>query len=37
VYAAIAAGDGVAAESAMRLLVDLALEDTRSAMDRTGS
>lgn len=31
---AIAAGDGQAAEAAMRRLVDLALEDTRSAMGR---
>lgn len=32
VYDAIAAGDGEAAADAMRTLVDLALEDTRSAM-----
>jgi len=32
VYDAIAAGDGDAASEAMRLLVDLALEDTRSSM-----
>jgi DNA-binding FadR family transcriptional regulator len=34
VYDAIAAGDPVAAAAAMRLLVDLALKDTRSAMKR---
>ena len=34
VYDAIAAGDGEAASKAMRALVDLALEDTRSSMDR---
>ncbi|GAA3254295.1 hypothetical protein GCM10020258_11930 [Sphingomonas yabuuchiae] len=33
VYDAIAAGDVEAAGEAMRLLVDLALEDTRSAME----
>lgn len=33
VYEAIAAGDGTAASDAMRALVDLALEDTRSAME----
>ncbi|HJS13196.1 FadR/GntR family transcriptional regulator [Sphingopyxis sp.] len=33
VYDAIAAGDGDAAAQAMNQLVDLALEDTRSAMD----
>ncbi|HWU96569.1 MAG TPA: FCD domain-containing protein, partial [Sphingomonas sp.] len=33
VYDAIAAGDGDAASEAMRLLVDLALDDTRSSMD----
>ena len=33
VYEAIAAGDAVAASEAMRVLVDLALEDTRSAME----
>ncbi|CAN5247856.1 FadR/GntR family transcriptional regulator [soil metagenome] len=33
VYDAIAAGDGAAASEAMRVLVDLALEDTRSAME----
>lgn len=32
VYDAIAAGDGAAASEAMRVLVDLALEDTKSAM-----
>ncbi|MFW2829376.1 FadR/GntR family transcriptional regulator [Sphingomonas sp. ID0503] len=32
VYDAIAAGDGDAAAAAMRVLVDLALDDTRSAM-----
>lgn len=32
VYDAIAAGDGAAASEAMRVLVDLALEDTRVAM-----
>ncbi|OJY51479.1 FadR/GntR family transcriptional regulator [Sphingomonas sp. 67-41] len=32
VFDAIAAGDGEAASQAMRILVDLALEDTRSAM-----
>lgn len=32
VYDAIAAGDGDAASDAMRVLVDLALEDTRSSM-----
>jgi DNA-binding FadR family transcriptional regulator len=34
VYDAIAAGDGTAASEAMSVLVDLALEDTRSAMKR---
>jgi len=34
VYEAIAAGDGDAAAEAMRVLVDLALEDTSSAMER---
>ncbi|MGF7147485.1 DNA-binding FadR family transcriptional regulator [Sphingomonas zeicaulis] len=34
VYDAIAAGDGGAAATAMRTLVDLALEDTRSSMER---
>lgn len=33
VYEAIAAGDGEAAAQAMRALVDLALEDTRSSME----
>lgn len=33
VHDAIAAGDGEAASNAMRVLVDLALEDTRSAME----
>lgn len=33
VYEAIAAGDGEAAAEAMNVLVDLALEDTRSAME----
>ena len=33
VYEAIAAGDGEAASDAMRRLVDLALEDTRSSME----
>lgn len=33
VYDAIAAGDGQAAGEAMRVLVDLALEDTRSSME----
>ncbi|MCJ8157010.1 FadR/GntR family transcriptional regulator [Sphingomonas sp. LaA6.9] len=32
VYDAIAAGDGEAASAAMRVLIDLALEDTRSAI-----
>ncbi|MET0270675.1 MAG: FadR/GntR family transcriptional regulator [Sphingomonas sp.] len=34
VYDAIAAGDAAAAAQAMRVLVDLALEDTSSAMER---
>jgi DNA-binding FadR family transcriptional regulator len=34
VYDAIVAGDGEAASAAMRILVDLALEDTKSAMER---
>lgn len=34
VYDAIAAGDGVGASEAMRALVDLALEDTSSSMER---
>jgi len=34
VYDAIAAGDGEAASAAMRVLVDLALEDTKSAMPK---
>ena len=34
VYDAIAAGDAAAASTAMRTLVDLALEDTRLAMER---
>jgi len=34
VYDAIAAGDAAAANAAMRLLVDLALEDTKTAMAR---
>ncbi len=34
VYDAIAASDPVAASEAMRVLVDLALEDTRSAMEK---
>jgi DNA-binding FadR family transcriptional regulator len=34
VYDAIAAGDGAAACDAMRVLVDLALDDTSSAMQR---
>ena len=34
VYDAIAAGQGEAASNAMRALVDLALEDTRSSMER---
>ena len=34
VYDAIAAGDGEAASDAMRALVDLALEDTSSSMER---
>ncbi len=34
VYDAIAAGDAAAASAAMRALVDLALEDTRLAMER---
>jgi DNA-binding FadR family transcriptional regulator len=33
VYDAIVAGDGEAASAAMRILVDLALEDTKSAME----
>jgi DNA-binding FadR family transcriptional regulator len=32
VYEAIASGDGEAAAAAMRVLVDLALEDTRKEM-----
>jgi DNA-binding FadR family transcriptional regulator len=34
VYEAIAAGDPVAANAAMRKLVDLALDDTQVAMTR---
>jgi DNA-binding FadR family transcriptional regulator len=34
VYEAIAAGDANAASTAMRTLVDLALEDTKLAMAR---
>ncbi|MGK2908466.1 MAG: FadR/GntR family transcriptional regulator [Sphingobium sp.] len=34
VFDAIAAGDGAAASDAMRVLVDLALEDTKSAMNK---
>lgn len=34
VYDAIAAGDGEAASGAMRVLVELALQDTRNSMDR---
>jgi DNA-binding FadR family transcriptional regulator len=34
VYEAISSGDGQAASDAMRALVDLALEDTRSSMER---
>lgn len=34
VYDAIAASDGEGASAAMRVLVDLALEDTRNSMDR---
>lgn len=37
VYEAIAAGDPVAASAAMRVLVDLALEDTASAMGPPGA
>jgi DNA-binding FadR family transcriptional regulator len=36
VYEAIASGDGAAASAAMKALVDLALDDTRVAMEKDG-